>query len=262
MNTTESPAAVTPSTRVSWSDYEENQIGKQFIEERKMDPFAAPHELIMVAMRKVLEPHRHRNINTLQACPSLRVKIGNLWLDAMAAQCPEPHIVHVETQSPPDYIDILHRCDLPSLFALVVAKLQEQMGSLKPLLTMLTPPGAPPAGAPLQAPVSLLSAASAKPRRTRVLIVGPLNAQFREIEAKAAEAQLPVELLWLDKDKSNNGVPVSADYVVATSFINHSLNEALKKQLPKGKYFFLNGDGITGVVNKLRDIGALLPPRA
>jgi hypothetical protein len=252
------------TNRVSWTDSEVDHIAQAFIYEREHDAIGNAIEMLRRAIQKTVDEGnaRFRDINTWVAVPDIKARVETLWLEKMAAQNPEPHIVHVETQVPPDYVDMLHRCDLPSLTALLVAKLQEQLGTLKPLLNAFTPPSAAPVGAPAQAPVSLLSAASSKPRKTRVLIVGPLNSQFREIENKVAESNIPVDLIWLDKDKSNPGAVVNADYVVATAFINHKLNEVLRSQVPKGKAFFLQGEGITAVVNKLRDIGTLLPPRA
>lgn len=246
---------------IKWSDSEITELAKAFAEERKADPFLPAHEVLSIGMRKVLPEHRWRDIVSMNAVMNVRAKIETLWLEEMTKATPEPIIVHVETQVPPDYMDILSRCDLPSLCALVVAKLQASAQGFAPLFASLTPPGAAHTGAPLQAPVSLLNAASAKPRKTRVLIVGPQKGQFHEIESRAAEMKLPVELLWLDKDKPMPNVPVNTDYVVGT-LLNPSLHQMFRKNLPPGKYYLLEGAGITQFVNKLRDIGALLPPRA
>lgn len=250
-------------TLVRWTDSEVTAIAEAFIAQREADAIGNPIEMLRRAIQNCVDARtaRFRDINTWLAVPDVKERVDTLWLEKMANQNPAPVIVHVETQSPPDYVDILHRCDLPSLCALVVAKLSEQAASLKPLLTVLNGANTS-SGAPLQAPVSLLNAASAKPRKTRVLIVGPLNAQFREIEQQAAQAKIPVELLYLDKDKPKNGVPISTDYVIGNEFIQHSLEANLKRAVPAGRYFYLASGGIGAIVNKLRDIATLLPPRA
>jgi hypothetical protein len=257
----ESATAQGRTERVVWSEHEITELAKAFLEERKADPFCPAHEVLSVGMRKVLPEHRHRDIVSMNAVQNVRAKIETMWLDEMTKTTPEPIICHVETQSPPDYVDILHRCDLPSLVALVVAKLGESAAALKPLLAVLNAANGAPAGAPHQAPVSLLHQASAKPRKPRVLLVGPHARQFHEIETRAAEEKLPVELLLLDRDKQVRG-PINCDHVIAT-FVNKNLNDQLRTNIPAGKYHLLEGSGgVVQFVNKLRDIGSLLPPRA
>lgn len=252
------------AARVSWTDSEVNHIAQAFLYERESDPIGNAIEMLRRAIQKTVDAGhaRFRDINTFAACPDVKARIEHLWLEKMATLNPEPQIVHVETQQPPDYIDMLHRCDLPSLVALVVAKMQDQLGTLKPLLNAFTPANSQPVGAPLQAPVSLLAAASAKPRKTRVLIAGPHNQQFREIEKQVLDLNLPVELLYFDKERNAGKIHINTDYVIANEFIDHEMTRKFSEGCPKGRYFYLTSGGIGAMVNKLRDIGSLLPPRA
>lgn len=254
MNTTQT------TDRVRWEAHEIETMAQAFVEERAKDPFAIMGDLLNSA-QSLLPEHRRRNLPGLSAAPDLRHRIADLWRARMAATAPEPTIVHVETQRPPDYIDMLNQLDGPSLAAMVVAKFSKELATFKPLLTHLNGANGAPVGAPLQPPISILAAASAKPRKTRVLIIGPFREQFQHIEEKANEAKLPVELQWIDKDKNSIGVPISTDYVIVTKFTSHAHHDALKRTIPPGKFFYLEG-GITAVVQKLRDIAALLPPRA
>jgi hypothetical protein len=257
----ETATAQGSTERVKWSEHEILELAKAFMEERKADPLSPAHEVLRGGMKKVLPEHRWREVVSMNAVLNVRAKIETLWLEEMTKQSPEPIIVHVETQSPPDFVDILNRCDLPSLTALVVAKLSEVAKDLKPLLTAFTPPEQVQHGVKLQAPVSLLSAASAKPRKSRVLIVGPHNKQFHEIETRAQADNLPVELLYLERDKPAAHLPINCDHVIAT-FVNKILNDRLRENVPAGRYHLLQGTSLEHFVNKLRDIGSLLPPRS
>lgn len=249
-------------TRIIWDSDELAKVARALVEERKTDPHVNIAQLINPAIRKALPESRHRDINTINAVPALKSVFEKLWLEEVTRLTPDPVIVHVETQAPPDYVTLLGKLDTPSLAAMLLAKLGKEWETVKPLLGALNGNGH--VGAPLNPPVSLLAAASPKSRRTRVLVCGPFAQQFHEIEQRVADEKIPVELLWLDKDKSPGarGLPISADYVVATEFIRHHWNDAFKKAVPPGKYFFLQGTGITAVVNKIRDIGTLTPPKA
>lgn len=253
---------ITTREMIRWTDAEILELAQGICDERARDPFASIMDLFKTAQGALLEEHRHRDLPGLSACQPLRLKVAELWKARMDAKEKDPEIIHVETQRPPDYIDMLQQLDTPSLMAMLVTKIGQQMEQFKPLLTVMN--GAPKpeqAGAPLLPPVSLLAAASAKPRKTRVLIIGPLVSQFREIEAKATEEKLAVELQYLDKDKNLGGTAVQTDHVIVTKFTSHSMMDNMKASVPKGRFHYLEG-GITVVVQKLRDIAALLPPRA
>jgi hypothetical protein len=253
----------TSARRAPWSDHEVDMLVKEFLEQRRADPFTESLELLRQSMRKVLPEHRAKNLTQWATLQPIRAKISDKWLDEMTKQNPDPVVVHVETQAPPDYIDILHRCDLPSLIAMVVKKLQDSAGGLTALVSALAPQATngKHVGAPHQQAISLLAAASAKPRKTRVLIFGPSAGQFHELETRMEADKIPVELLYLDKDKPTPKTPLQTDYVVAT-LVNPSMHNLFRQQIPAGKYHLLEGAGLTSFVNKLRDIGALLPPRA
>ena len=72
--------------------------------------------------------------------------------------------------------------------------------------------------APANPAPTITKSASPKPRRARVLVIGPLPAQFQEIKARAEAADLPVELLYADKDKRHNG-PLAADHIVPAALM-------------------------------------------
>jgi hypothetical protein len=252
-----------PRTTVSWTEDENTAIALAYIREREMDAIGNAIEMLRRGIQKCVDAGhaRYRDINTWAACPAVKQKVDDLWLEKMAAQNPAPTVIEIEKQTTPDYLEILQRCDLPSLVALVTAKVLEQTRGISAAIHALAPHTNGHIGAPLVPPVSLLAAASTKPRKTRVLIAGPLSSQFREIEKQIQDSQIPVELLWLDKDKNPNGVTISADYVVANEFMGHHISRALKESTPAGRFFFLQGRGIESMVNKIRDLGALTPPR-
>jgi len=250
------------SDRIRWTDVEIANIAAEWVEQRVLQPFESTMTLFEIAQRKAV-PDRQRNLTGLTNCPELRLKMANLWRERMERAACEPQIVHVEVPQPPDYIDLKNRLDIPSLMAMLSAKVGEQLASVKPLLAAMSPQAAEVAqSAPLRPEISLLAAASAKPRKTRVLLVGPLPGQFNEIKTQTDAAEIPVELQWLDKDKPKSSVPISTDHVVCTRYISHHFEAAIKKCIPAGRYHHIEGGGIVTIVQKLRDIGSLLHPRA
>lgn len=254
----------TVTEKVRWDAVEIDRLARAWVDARKASPFAPTMSLFEEAQRKALPDDRHRNIASITNVPALEARIATLWTEQMAKQ--EPQFVHIVTAAAPNYVEMLNNLDTASIMAVLFTRVGKELEAFKPLLAAL---GAAKelnghTGAPLNPPVSLLARASSKPRRARVLVVGPLKDQFVEIERRVITEHIPVELLWLDKDKSGSQCPsVDTDFAVCTRFVNHSHTENIKRAMPPGRFFYLAGEsGITGVVNKVRDIGSMLPPLA
>lgn len=253
--------------RISWTDKEVEHIARAFIREREIDAIGNPIEMLRRAIQLTVDAGlaRFRDINTFLAVPDVKAKVETLWLEKMTDMNPAPVVVHVETQKPMDYLDLLDKLDMPSLIALVVSKFGKELEAFKPLLAAMSGTnGHEKVGTPLRPPVSLLAQASSKPRKTRVLVTGLQNRQFQEISRRAEESSIPVDLQFMDAEKSNRerSIPISTDYVIALSETSHPLRHAIQKTVPAGKFFFIQTGGIDATVQKLRDIGAMLSPRA
>lgn len=258
-----STATTSPATeKIRWDSREIERLARAFVDARKASPFAPTMALFEEAQRNALPEDRRRNIASITAVASLEQQIALLWTEQMSKQ--DPQIIHIVSAGPPNYVEMLNNLDTPSLFAALLTRMQKSLDDFKPLLAALGANHATNghAGAPLNPPVSLLARASAKPRKSRVLVVGPMKDQFQEIERRVISDHIPVELLWLDKDKSGSQCPaIETDFAICTRFVNHSHTENIKRAMPPGKFFYLAGEsGITGVVNKVRDIGSMLPP--
>jgi|SRR5581483_4095778 len=247
--------------RIRWEAIEIDRVARAFIEERKRSPFAPTTALLEAAQKQALPDDRQRPIGSVTAMPALEQRIATLWVTFVNQKDPPPEVIHVQTQSPPDYVELTNRLDAASLTAMLVTKLTKEVDTWKPLLVQLAGKEVH-MGAPLNPPVSILAAASKKQEKPNVLIMGPTGDQFRHIETKVREQEIPVDLQFLDKDKPRNGVRVKTDFVIATRFIQHGLEEAIKTKVPKGCYFFMDEQsGITAVVQKCRDIASMCRPR-
>ena len=251
-----------PKERVKWEQHEIDLLAEAVVEARVRDPFQTGFALFEQAQKDVLDAHRRREIPGWQAISEVKTKVATLWKARMEAAAPEPQIVHVETQRPPDYVDMLQQLDTPSLVAMLVSKIGKELDAFKPMLSLLNSNGtSEQIGAPHNPPVSLLVQASAKPRKTRVAMLGMTKSEFMHISDNVAEQKIPVELLFVDTDKRTQAT-LNADYVIAMKFVSHTASGVYENALPKGRFFHLRDGGITSAVQKLRDIGSMLPPRA
>jgi len=94
-----------------------------------------------------------------------------------------------------------------------------------------------------------------KERKIRIAIVGPLDSQAREIEARTASTPKPVELRFYDKDQQHPRPAGSVEYAIVTRHCNHAWYDKMKAALPADRVFFVDS-GIQSVVQKVYDISA------
>ncbi len=244
----------TPKRRIEWNQSEIDAVAKEFVACRAADPFESPVVLSHRAQESALPEHRRRKLISVPS--SLRVRIAQHWETMVAKEAGEkpPLILTVEVPKPFDYTEALASVDSATLVALLVGKLGKEMGVIQSLLTAITErTGSRPTVAPSQASKIPAVFAKAEKRKPRVAVIGPLPGQMIEIRQRVEEAELPVELRFVDKEASSTGLPASCDFAIVTRHTRHKWWESARQKLDNGRVHFVDG-GIGQVVQKLRDI--------
>lgn len=249
--------------RVKWTADEIKSLAEFWVLYRIKDPLATPLQLLSKVQHEILPHDRHRTLSATSQAEDLFSAIGRLWHELKKKmesdpEPPPPVIIHVEVPKQMDYQELLNNLDVPSLFALLAAKytapmiqLTEQMGEIQKHL------GAKQLVRPSVTPIPLPMITNGHTKRIpRVAIIGPLDGQFKLIQADAEKAGLKVDLRFVDNTKSSPTAPVSCEYCIITRHTSHDAWNLAQKQFDNKHLFIVHG-GSTAVTQKLRDISSM-----
>lgn len=239
-------------TTVRWTDTEVEAVAAETVSLRLSHPFETILELVNKAIHKALPEDRWRNIATFSLERRLPPRIKALWSDLVKASgpvtAPEPLIIQIEVPVPLDYTKLLSQLDGPTIAALAVAKMEQTFARMN-----VARVEQPREVAPTQRCVSILEAASPKPKRPRVAVL-TISGQHEDIKAKVNGLNEKLDIRLIDSEKSCSGLN-SCDYAIVTSTCGHDVTTRARSNLPANRVFFT--EGITRTVQKLYDIASL-----
>jgi hypothetical protein len=247
--------------RIRWTQEEIDALAELWVDRRIKHPFEFPMKLMDACQQELLPQDRRRNLVSLASCKELSVAIAKFWrlrTDKVAPPEPVPPVImNIEVPAPMEYGELLKNLDVPSIVALLVAKLNDplvqvsaQLASLQAQLGVRQAEITKPPVVPLP-----LIAVSQQKKMPRVAVMGPLEGQFKEIERKATDEGLKVELRFVDNTKSAPTAPVSCDYCIITRHTSHDAWQIAQGQFKNDRLFIVHG-GTTSVMQKLRDIAS------
>jgi|GEM_PF-6860133 len=166
----------------------------------------------------------------------------------------EPAIITIEVPRAMTFAEMLNACDVPSLSALLAAKLEQQANLthllLREIAAKVGGSNLPPV-APFKPNAEIYAAVTAR-KATRIALIGPLTSQFQEIKKQVEDAHLPAELRYYDKDHHVRDFG-HCDFVICTRHNNHRSLDCAHKQVGHERVFYVD-HGITLVVQKIRDL--------
>ena len=93
----------------------------------------------------------------------------------------------------------------------------------------------------------------------RIVLIGPLDSQMREIETRCASISRPLKLRCYDKEHEGQDLDGIMDYVIITRHVHHAWEEKARKELPRDRVLFIDG-GINSVVQKIYDLASKQTP--
>jgi len=248
---------------VRWTHEELTTLAAAMVKGRIEFPFATFADIFERSQRATLPGERQRTVAGPTAVPELMQAFVNQWMQAtqpktVEAEPPPPQIIEVQVEKEVSYPDLLNRLDLPSLVALVVAKLEKPMGQL--LTAMAASNGTQPAAVPALPAVPLpLITNTPNKRLPRIAVVGARSSQFAamEMEIKKMKLDEKLDVRFVAHDTERARLPV-CDKVLINNHVHHRWFALAKETLSSSNIIFVEGNE-PAILNKLRDISTQQP---
>lgn len=222
------------------SDYLSKAIG-EFLSMRIVDPTTDATELFVNAVRKVA-PQLPTRIHLTHP---IRERIAAEWTSLMdSIEVEIPVVIERTLPAPlPDVQAVLDTVPLSVLFVAVGKRLGETLEKASAI----------PSSIPVWAvapPKKEYSPQESVPKPLKVAIIGLLRDQFETVKTTCGHQ---FDLVHVDKDRANKGLPATADYVIVQRHSPHAWSDAAKRAVghPNVKYAM---GGINSVISQLQNL--------
>ena len=247
---------MTRQKRVVWTDAEIAKVADSIAAKRAADPVESFSTLLLHAQHEVLPADRRRPIANIGRLPKE-------FFDRIEAKmktgppAPPPEVIEVpvvleQPAAPPDPMEVLRSLPIEIVIGHCVSRLS---GQFEALLQLLAKGGTvsnvgPSVPLPFQT-----EARPPKARKLRIAVVGLLPDQ-----QQAVRNRLNGDVdLYFSKDRSDTGIPPSADAVIVQRHTRHADYHKAIAEKGRDRVAFVSG-GISAVVAKVKEFTAQHQP--